>query len=314
MTATTPTDKTVLITGGAGFIGSHIADEFVESNDVYILDDFSTGRRENVPDGAEVVEGDVRDEDLLADLVPDADIVFHEAAVVSVEASVESPLSTHAVTADGTLKLLEAARDGDPRVVLASSAAIYGDPETVPIPETAPTTPGSPYGVDKLTVDHYARVYADLYGLETVALRYFNVYGPRQVASDYSGVISIFLDQAQRGDPITVEGDGTQTRDFVHVSDVVQANVLAATTEHTGEAYNVATGDDATILDIAETIRDVTDSSSSVTHVPPREGDIEESIADISKARDRLGFEPTVTLEEGLESLAASSSPPAGGE
>lgn len=295
--------ETVLITGGAGFIGSHVADALVADNDVTVLDDLSTGTRENVPAGATFVEGDVRDRETLASAAEDADVIFHEAAVVSVERSVEEPEFCHDVNLDGTLRVLEAARRADARVVFASSAAIYGEPDTVPISETEPTDPTSPYGIDKCAADQYVRAYHDLYGLETVALRYFNVYGPRQTAGDYSGVISIFREQARNGDPITVEGDGTQTRDFVHVSDVVRANLLAATTDHVGAAYNVATGEETSIRDLAETTRAIADSASEVVHTDPRPGDIDRSVADVANARERLGFEPKVTLEDGLATL-----------
>ncbi|CCQ33000.1 GDP-D-mannose dehydratase protein [Halorhabdus tiamatea SARL4B] len=295
--------QTVLITGGAGFIGSHLADALVADNDVIVLDDLSSGSRENVPDGATFVEGDVRDEDIVADVTDGVDLVFHEAAVVSVEQSIEEPEFCHDVNFDGTLRLLEAARRQDARLVFASSAAIYGDPTTLPITESEPADPQSPYGIDKCGADQYVRTYHDLYDLETVALRYFNVYGPRQTASDYSGVISIFREQAQAGDPITVDGDGTQTRDFVHVRDVVQANLRAATTEHVGAAYNVGTGDETSIQALAETIQETVDTGSSIVHGDPRPGDIERSRADVTKARQRLGYESDVSLADGLATL-----------
>jgi UDP-glucose 4-epimerase len=253
------------------------------------------------------IEGDVRDAAVLADALAGADVVFHEAAQISVDQSIERPIDSHEVNVDATLSLLERAREHDFRVVLASSCAIYGHPESVPIPETAPLEPPSPYGIEKLTVDHYARRYHGLYGVETVALRYFNVYGPRQAAGDYSGVISVFADQAAAGDPITVHGDGSQTRDFVHVSDVVQANLLAATTDSVGEAFNVGTGNATSIRELAETIRRVTESDSDIVHTDPREGDIEHSRAETTKAREQLGFEATVDLDAGLSDLLAWS-------
>lgn len=295
--------RTVLITGGAGFIGSHLADALVANNDVIVLDDLSSGSRENVPDGARFVEGDVRDPDDVADATDGVDLIFHEAAVVSVAQSIDEPESCHDVNFDGTLRILEAARRQDARLVFASSAAMYGDPTTLPIDESEPADPQSPYGIDKCAADHYVRTYHDLYDLETVALRYFNVYGPRQTASDYSGVISVFRDQARAGDPITVDGDGTQTRDFVHVGDVVQANLRAATTEHVGAAYNVGTGDETSIRTLAETIQETVDTDSSIVHGEPRPGDIERSRADVTKARQRLGFESDVALADGLETL-----------
>ena len=179
---------------------------------------------------------------------------------------------------------------------------IYCQPTTIPVAEDDRKTPESPYGLDKLTVDHAIRQYHDLYGLDAIPLRYFNVYGPRQPPNDYSGVISIFIDQALTDQPITVHGDGDQTRDFVYVDDVVTANLLAAETDHVGIAYNVGTGERVTIRELAETIVEVTDSNSDVVHTDERDGDIRHSEADISRARTRLEYEPTVSLREGLDS------------
>jgi UDP-glucose 4-epimerase len=300
---TTVTDRTVLITGGAGFVGSHLAEALVEENEVRVLDDLSGGSREHVPEGADLVEGDVCDEETVAEAMDGADLAFHEAALVSVEESVENPPESNRVNAAATVALLEAARDEDARVVLASSAAVYGHPDSVPVSEGDPKEPTSPYGIDKLALDHYARRYNDLYGLETVPLRYFNVYGPRQ-NPEYSAVVNVFFRQAASGGPLTVEGDGEQTRDFVHVRDVVRANLLAATTDRVGEPFNVGTGGSVTVNELAETVVEVTNSDAEVTHVDPRPGDIRHSEADISKAREELGYEPTVSLDEGLRALA----------
>ncbi|QLD87064.1 NAD-dependent epimerase/dehydratase family protein [Natronomonas halophila] len=289
----------VLVTGGAGFIGSHLVDALHETNDVAILDAAPTGE---APIKVEVIQGDIRNEETVADAVADTDVVFHEAALVSVAESIDHPKASHATNATGTLNVLEAARRHDARVVAASSAAIYGHPEEIPVSEAHSLEPTSPYGIDKLATDHYTRRYHDLYGLETVALRYFNVYGPDQTGGDY-GVIKVFFEQARNGDPITVHGDGTQTRDFVHIEDVVQANLLAAETDAVGEAYNVGTGDSITIRELAELIRNAVGSDSKIVHTDPREGDIDHSRADIDKARDRLGYEPEIELEEGLKTL-----------
>ena len=297
----TLTGKTVLVTGGAGFIGSHIADALVADNEVRILDTFAGGDRANCPDEATVVEGDIRDESALAAAADGVDVIFHEGAIVSVARSVDDPATSHAVNVDGTLAVLEAARREDARVVFASSAAIYGAPESLPVSETAPKEPTSPYGLEKLSGDHYCRLYAELYGLPTVALRYFNVYGPRQSGGDYAGAITAFTGQARAGGPLTVQGDGSQTRDFVNVADVVQANLLAATTDATGEAFNVGTGVATTVAEVAETVRDQIAPSAEIEHVEPRVGDIRESLADIGKARELLGYEPTVSLAAGLE-------------
>ncbi|WP_254273443.1 NAD-dependent epimerase/dehydratase family protein [Haloarcula marina] len=292
--------QTVLVTGGAGFIGSHLVDALLPDNDVRILDSFVSGDRSRPPADATVVEGDVRDEAALARAMDGVDTVFHEAAIVSVAQSVADPTTSHAVNVDGTLSVLESARRRDARVVFASSAAIYGAPESVPVSETAPKQPSSPYGLEKLSGDHYCRLYADLYDLPTVALRYFNVYGPRQSGGDYAGAITAFTEQARAGGPLTVQGDGGQTRDFVNVADVVQANLRAAATDATGEAFNVGTGARTTIRDVAETIRDRVAPDAEIATVDPRPGDIRDSVADIGKAREKLGYEPTVSLEAGL--------------
>lgn len=300
------TGRTVLVTGGAGFIGSHLVEALVGTNEVRILDDFSTGRRTNVPAAATVVEGDIRDPEVLDEATADVDLIFHEAGLVSVPRSVDQPERSHDLNVGATVRLLERARRADARVVLASSVAIYGNPERVPITEDHPTRPTSPYGVDKLAIDHYTRLYADLYDLQTVTLRYFNVYGPRQKAGDYSGAISTFLEQARSGVPLTVHGDGTQTRDFVHVSDVVRANLAAAETDRVGEAFNVGTGRSVTIRDLAELVVDITDSSSEIVHTDSRPGDVSRSRADISRAETALGFRPTVSLRDGLAELSPS--------
>lgn len=298
-----PTGLTTLVTGGAGFIGSHIAEALLPRNEVRVVDDLSTGKRERVPDGARFIEGDVRDRDLLAQAISDVDVVFHQAALVSVDRSVSTPGECQSINAVGTLRLLEAARAENARVVVASSAAIYGVPDSVPVEETDSKAPTSPYGVDKLAADHYTRLFASLYDLPTVALRYFNVYGSGHSGGDYSGVIDVFAEQARSNRSITVHGDGSQTRDFVHVSDVVRANLLAATTEHVGEAFNVGTGRTVTIRALAELIRDSTSSSSKIVHTDPRSGDIDRSRADPSKARKQLGFEADIDIEAGLDSL-----------
>jgi UDP-glucose 4-epimerase len=298
-----PTNQTVLVTGGAGFIGSHLVDALVKENTVRVLDNLSSGQRANVPAGATVIEGDIRDSATLAEAMKDIDLVFHEAALVSVAESVATPSRSHAINVSTTVELLDCARVEDARVVFASSAAIYGPPETLPVSEDASKKPTSPYGIDKLATDHYVRAYAELYGLPTVCLRYFNVYGPRQTAGDYSGVVSIFLARARTGESLVIDGDGTQSRDFVHVSDVVRANLAAAVTDNTGEAYNIGTGAATTIQTLAENIIEVTESDSECIHADPRPGDIKHSRADIDQARTDLGYEPTMSLSDGLATL-----------
>jgi UDP-glucose 4-epimerase len=290
----------VLVTGGAGFIGSHIADMVVDHADVRILDDLSRGSRDHVPDQATLIEGDIRDEDTVERAMDGIDFLFHEAGLVSVPESLERPMDCHEINGTATVHLLEAGRRNDSRVVIASSAAIYGHPGHVPVPEDASKDPQSPYGIEKLSADHYVQTYAAQYGLDAVALRYFNVYGPRQSGGQYSGVISAFVDQARNGGPITVEGDGEQTRDFIHVDDVVDANLRAATIDSAETAFNVGTGTSVTINELAETVRDIFDADVPITHVDPRPGDIRHSKADISRARRELDFDPTIQLADGL--------------
>lgn len=303
--------RDVLVTGGAGFVGGYLTRALAPDNDVTVLDDLSTGQRDRVPDEATFVEGDIRDDEPLETTVGDADVVFHEAAVAGVPASIREPVRTNRVNVAATVQLLDLARQHDTRVVLASSAAVYGEPETVPVTEDQPLEPSSPYGVDKLAIDHYARVFAEQYDLPVVPLRYFNIYGQRTGPNPYSAVIDVFLDQARAGDPITVHGTGEQTRDFVHVDDVVQANLRAATTDEVGVAYNVGTGSSVSILELAELVREVTDSDSPITHEDARPGDIAESEADVSRARERLDYEPTVDLRDGLARLADAAADPA---
>jgi len=295
-------DSTVVVTGGAGFIGGHLVDALVDAAEVRVLDHLSSGSADRIPAGADLVRGDVCEEASVAAVLDGADVVFHQAGLVSVPASVDAPVRFHEVNVDGTLGVLEGARAADTRVVLASSAAIYGQPQEVPIPESHPKRPASPYALDKLALDHYGRLYADLYGLETVVLRYFNVYGPGQ-SDAYAGVVSAFRDQAADGGPLTVHGDGTQTRDFVHVQDVVRANLAAAATDATGRAYNVGTGTAHSVTDLAHLVRELAAESPEIRHTSGREGDVEESTADVVRARDELGFDATVPLRTGLADL-----------
>lgn len=289
----------VLITGGAGFIGGHLARELADRASVTILDTRETPKLE-LPASVSHEVTDIRNEDAITTAVEAADVVFHHAAAVSVEHSTEDPVGTDAINLEPVLTILEAARRTDTRVVLASSAAIYGHPQELPITESHPTTPASPYGIQKLAADHYARVYHEIYGLETVALRYFNVYGPGQTGGDYAGVVAAFITQALNGDPITVHGDGAQTRDFVFVEDVVDATVAAAETEHVGESFNVATGETISIRSLADQVQTLTNTDSEIVHVDARDGDIDRSRATIHKAQNALNFEPQVPLEEGL--------------
>lgn len=299
-----------LVTGGAGFIGSHLVVRLVaEGHAVTAYDNLSSGKRSNLAevDGkVELVEADVRDAPQLAFYVAKADVVFHEAAVVSVPYSVEHPQETHDVNLQGTLNVLEAARRFDvKRVVFACSAAVYGEDPTVPKLETMAPSPVSPYGVEKIASEYYLHAYHRLFGIETVALRYFNVFGPRQdPSSPYSGVISIFVDRALRGAPVTIFGDGEQFRDFVYVANVVQANMLAATREGVGgRCFNVGCGRATSLNALAEMLGRSVGKKLDVSYGPVRSGDVRASLADISRAQRELGYEPTIGVEEGLVRL-----------
>ena len=299
-----PTGQQVLVTGGAGFIGSRLAGALETHNEVRILDDFSTGSREDVPAGVEVVQGDVRDRVAVASAMEGVDLVYHQAGLVSVSDSMETPVVSNDINVAGTVRVLDAARRADARVVLASSAAIYGDADEQPIPEDAPKAPTSPYGADKLAADNYGQVFAEAYDLPVVSLRYFNVYGTGQ-NPEYGGVIDAFLRRAFEGRPLVVHGDGEQTRDFVHVEDVVRANLAAGVTPHTGTAYNVGSGDSVSIRRLAELVRELTGTDAPIEHGSPRPGDIRHSEADLRRARERLGYEPRTGLREGLSGMIA---------
>jgi UDP-glucose 4-epimerase len=304
-----------LVTGGAGFIGSHIAERLLElGHDVRVLDNFSTGKRENLAplEGAgagtrlDITVGDVRDAAKVEEAARGCEVIFHEAAIVSVPYSVQHPQETHDVNLQGTLNVLAAAeRAKVRRVVLASSAAVYGDSPQLPKHEGMLPTPIAPYGLEKLASEHYLAIFSRLYGVETVSLRYFNVFGPRQdPSSAYSGVISVFVDRGRRGEPLTIFGDGRACRDFVYVKDVVEANLLAATREAvSGRFFNVARGEKTTLNELVAAVGRALGRELVVTYAPPRAGDITESFADVSLARKELGFAPKVTVEEGLRAL-----------
>lgn len=302
-----PSGEQVVVTGGAGFIGSRLAAFLGERNDVTVVDDLSGGNRENVPGNATFFECDIRNQDAIDSQLADVDVVFHLAGLTSVEESVAASLDCQERNAKGSLTIFEAARKHSCRVVFASSAAIYGSPSYTPIDETHPTEPASPYGIDKLAADQYARLYHRLYDLETAVLRYFNVYGPRQ-SSGSSGVVGIFANHARNGEDLPVQGNGLQTRDFVYVDDVVRANCLAATADATamGRAYNIGTGEAVSIRSLAETITSISDSGCSIDHRPARDGDIDQSVADISRAKEALGYQPQVDLRSGLAELLSA--------
>lgn len=295
--------QSVTITGGAGFIGSRLAACLTPVCEVTILDDLSTGDRSAVPEQASLIRGDVRKQGTVERAVADADVVFHLAAISDVGTTIEAPVAAHETNATGSLLVLEAARKADARVVVSSSAAVYGRPTELPIAETEPMTPRSPYGITKLTTDCYARTFADQYGLSTVALRYFNVYGQARGDITSQGVVRTFIDRALAGEPLEIHGDGQQTRDFVHISDVVRATLHGAVTTETGRAYNIGTGQQTTILEVAESIISMTDSDSQIKHEQPRDGDIRHSCADVSRAQKELGFEAADPFEKGLQKM-----------
>jgi UDP-glucose 4-epimerase len=299
--------KQALVTGGAGFIGSHLVDALLGNGcRVRVVDDLSTGSQANlkhVEPQIDFIEGDIRDLKRMRAAVEGCDVVFHQAAVVSVPQTVEDPIFASSVNDAGTLTVLEAARMGKVcRVVLASSCAIYGDGPEIPKHEMMMPRPQSPYAVQKLGSEHYARLYDSLHGLETVCLRYFNVYGPRQdPSSPYSGVISIFMTRAAEKKRPMIHGDGTQYRDFVFVKDVVKANLLAAEAGHIhGEVFNVGTGRSVSINQLWNLISSIYNIEIKPIFEDMRPGDVKESLAQTDKIKTALGFKPNYTFKEGL--------------
>ncbi|MBI3965385.1 MAG: NAD-dependent epimerase/dehydratase family protein [Chloroflexi bacterium] len=305
----------VFVTGGAGFIGSHTVAALVEAgHDVTVWDDLSTGKLSNldaVRDSVQVVAGNVRDFEPLHVAIWQArpDQVLHLAAISSVPRSVEEPGLTHSINVEGTVNVLEAARrERIERVVIACSAAIYGHALEVPKTEEMPAAPSSPYGLQKWQSEQYAALYSELYGLTTVSLRYFNVFGPRQdPKSPYSGVISIFLDRLLNGDPVTIHGDGRQTRDFIYVADVVDANLRALTAPLAGHhRFNIGCGRETSIRELHDLLCEVVERRPEPAFGPGRTGDVFRSCADPSRALASLDFAPRYTVLEGLERLVAS--------
>ena len=297
----------VLVTGGAGFIGSNLAAALLErGDDVRVLDNFSTGSRANLAAlgrEVEVVEGDLRSYERVHTAVRGTEVVFHQGALGSVPRSVQDPLSSTAVNVEGTLNVLLAARDeGIRRVVAASSSSVYGDGGTFPRVESQSPNPISPYAVAKLAAERFCVSFTRVYGIETVALRYFNVFGPRQdPSSQYAAVVPRFIRLVADGEPVTVHGDGGQSRDFTYVENVVRANLLAADADGAaGRVLNIATGSSETVNALAETIGRLLDRPVEKTHGPAQAGDVRESWADVSAAREAIGYEPAVGFEEGL--------------
>jgi len=302
----------VLVAGGAGFIGSHIVDKLIKADaEVTVLDNLYTGQIENIEQYKQnqnfhFVKGDVRNFKLVKEIVSNADAVFNQAAVVSVPRSVENPLLANDVNVKGTLNLLKASLDcGVKRFIQASSASVYGDAKTLPIRENMAPKPISPYSVSELAAENYTKVFYSVYRLETVCLRYFNVYGPRQTYSPYSGVTTIFVNQLLCNRAPTILGDGKQTRDFVYVEDVVSANMLALMKKSAvGEVFNIATGEATTINKLVQTLQKIMGKTNlRPVHKEPRPGDIRHSYANIEKARRTLGYEPMFPLEKGIKKL-----------
>jgi UDP-glucose 4-epimerase len=305
--------KSALVTGGAGFIGSHLARTLLQAGvAVRVLDDLSTGNAKNLADVADrmqYIPGDVRDLSAVAAAVHGVDVVFHLAAMVSVPLSVREPDRCHAICATGTLNVLEAAAAaGVRRVVYAASSSAYGDAGEEAISETASLRPMSPYAAAKLAGEHYCQAWSAISNLETVRLRFFNVFGPNQdPSSPYSGVISIFTKLTREGGAPTIYGDGLQTRDFVFVADVVRALLLAAETPGVnGEAFNIGRGHAVTLLELVALVGKVAGVALPVSFAAPRTGDVRHSLADVSKARERLGFTAEIDLEQGLRLCVAS--------
>ncbi len=306
--------QTVLVTGGAGFIGSHLVERLVsEGARVRVLDDFSTGSTQNLApflDAIEVHEASVADPIACARACAGATFVLHEAALPSVARSVADPSATHEACATGTLELLRAAADaGVRRFVYAGSSSAYGDTPTLPKREDMPARPRSPYAVAKLAGEHYVQVFPSLFGLETVVLRYFNVFGPRQdPSSPYSAVIPLFITAALDERAPMIDGDGEQTRDFTYVGNVVEANLRACTAPAAGavgEVFNVGCGERISVNRLWSLIRRLTGAEVEAEHGPGRPGDVRDSLADLSRIRDRLGYTGSIGLEEGLARTVA---------
>ena len=300
-----------LVTGGAGFIGSHLAEELARRGEhVRVVDNLITGKRQNlahVP-SAEFLEGDLADLDVARRAVHGIDYVLHQAAIPSVPRSVQDPITSNRANIDASLNVLVAARDaGVKRVVYAGSSSAYGNTPTLPKVETMPTAPLSPYALQKLVAEQYCQMFTSLYGLETVTIRYFNVFGPRQdPSSPYSGVISLFISALCDARQPTIYGDGEHTRDFTYVANVVDGVLRACTAERaSGEVINVAIGGRISLNTLFKTIRELVGANIESIYADPRPGDVKDSQADISKARRILGYEPTISFEDGLAKTVA---------
>src|SRR5712692_49823 len=296
-----------LVTGGAGFIGSHLVDGLLENGHaVRAIDNLSTGNLANlahVRDRIEMIEGDITNSQTVNSAMHGVDLIFHQAALASVPRSVADPMSTNRVCVDGTLNVLLAARDAKvKRVVYAASSSAYGASASLPKRETDQTLPLSPYAVAKLAAEHYCAAFTEVYGLETVRLRYFNIFGPRQPPdSPYAAVIPLFFEAMLAGRSPTIYGDGQQSRDFTYVADAVQANIRAATaTKVSGNVYNVACGSRTSLLELVAKINALLGTNLQPVHQPPRLGDVKHSEADITLAQTEIGYVPKFDIDQGL--------------
>lgn len=292
----------LVVTGGAGFIGSHLTDKLIAlGHEVVVIDSLMLGKKEFVNKKAKFYKADIRDRKKMSKLFAGAEAVFHFAADPRLQVSVEDPATTHEINVTGTLNILLAAKDNNlKKVIFSSSCAVYGEQQTMPIKESAQTNPLSPYGLHKLMGEQYCRLFSSLYNLSTVCLRYFNVFGPRKLATgSYPMVIPVFLEQRKKGEKLTVVGDGTNTRDYVHVSDVVEANVLAWTQNkiNDGSPINIGSGKQTSVNDVASLI------GGETINVPPRLGEMHFIEADINLAQSMLGWKPKVRIEDGIAQL-----------
>lgn len=295
----------IVVTGGAGFIGSNLVEELLKKHEVTVIDNLSTGRIENLDqiiDKINFIEGSITDLDLLKEAFSGTDTVFHEAAIPSVQRSVDNPIASNEANVEGTLKVLVAARDcGVRKVVYASSSSAYGNTPTLPKKEDMKPNPRSPYAISKLAGEYYCRVFSEVYGLKTACLRYFNVYGPRQNPnSQYAAVIPKFITRIVAHEPPVIYGDGKQTRDFTFVKDVVKANILARESPAEG-VFNIACGQRVSLNELAGKIMEITGIRLDPNYEKPRQGDVRDSLADISDAGRELGYKPDFELNLGLE-------------
>lgn len=300
-----------LVTGGAGFIGSNIVSELVRRGEkVRVIDNFCEGKKENLENvmkDIELVEGDIRDMEILCSVVKGVDYILHQAALRSVPRSVNDPVSTNEVNITGTLNVLIAAKEAKlKRVVFASSSSIYGDTERFPQSEDDVPSPISPYAASKIAGEYYCRIFSKIYDLETVSLRYFNVFGPKQdPLSEYAAVIPKFILSALDGEELEIHGDGLQSRDFTYIDNVVEANILSATTPNiSGEVFNIACGNSYSIIDIKNTIEEILGKKLKYYHTPERKGDVRKTWADIRKAERLLGLKVKIDFKEGLRRTA----------